>query len=218
MIAHWFLHRSLGRPTSPSSSRKGGPHVTTPLATHTFPAFLGLGSAPGARKRAGQDSLGARPVPTLPRQPVQHDDVSPSPPGPSRRPALCVPGHGLRQQSNEAVAHEVPSFGSLRRPHPPAGEGSSPLASRPFPPRPLSGAYPLAGAGPPGEAPRGRAQGRRLEPGTKYVPGTKASPRSPHAPQSPRNQQSPRIPLLGPPVRRAQVGNLGEEGLTLSRS
>ena len=191
---------------------KGGPHVTTPLATHASPAFLGLGSAPGARMRAGQDSLGARPVATLPRQPVQHDDISPPPPGPSRRPALCVPGHGLRQRSKEAVAHGVPSFGSLRRPRPPG------RAPRPSPPRPLSGAYPHAGVEPPGRPPAGEPKEGASSQAPNMCLARRPPPGSPTLPQSPRNQQSPRIPLLGPPVRRAQVGNLGEEGLTLSRS
>jgi len=92
---------------------------------------------------------------------------------------------------------------------------------------------------PPRPPPLGRllseAEGPRRPPverkrgGCPSSPGTFADaqtrrppPPAPRVPRSPARALDPakvtRIPLLGPPRRRAQVGNLGEEGLTLSRS
>ena len=92
-----------------------------------------------------------------------------------------------------------------RRRQPPPPRPSPPLGTPPFGGR--------EARRPPAERKRG---GYPSSPGTFADAQTRRPP--PPRPSSPRSPASPEIPLLGPPRRRAQVGNLGEEGLTLSRS
>ena len=97
----------------------------------------------------------------------------------------------------------------------------------PAPPTPAAAAAisPPLGTPPFGGREARRPPAERKRGGYPSSPGTFADaqtrrppPPRPSSPRSPASPEIPQIPLLGPPRRRAQVGNLGEEGLTLSRS
>ena len=201
------------------------------LPRESDPAASVRGDAPGKRAIQGialRNRASANPWPwTLARPPPASSSqprLEGLPLPEASRPSRERPVHTLRtshigRRKRFCARTTKISAPAARHPPPGARRHHLPGALGP-PPTPPFGGLPPCGGGPPGEAHRGRGGGRHLDPSTVMVPRPKASPDSPTIPRCPQSPHATvtRIPLLGPPDRRAQVGNLGEEGLTLSRS
>jgi len=119
-------------------------------------------------------------------------------------------------RTRECVPGSKPKWTREKKNLPPPGAANPPPPPRP--PPTLGRLLSEAGGpeGPPGERKRG---GPPSSPGTFADAQTRRPPPlRPSPPRWPASPSVPQIPLSGPPRRRAWVGNLGEEGLTLSRS